>query len=317
MSDWKDLDPKGYDENFARWLTALGFYDSSWKNDMCPSFHDEASGLRVWIDYLEDPEIEDSPRYELCQYAPGEDAAAGEHFGTLYMGDDLEELKEAIWKNMVTLGEPQEYMRDEPNFAEGCDRIGVDDDWFDSAPGFLSLLVYEPGLYITLNRDDSYDLMIGRNEYHSNDLAHLEGILLAFARDEGYRRSPIKTDDLREEQDEAASEAEMAEAMRREAINAEQERVERKKRIDAEIQRRIDAQEMMHDPGEDVRRIRDIMGSCRVLDNMGTGGGDLQQAFDLMVDSSVLRRIEEELDELISSVQNESWNIVARRQNGR
>jgi len=82
MSDWKDLDPKGHDQNLEDWLIRLGFYDSSWGNDMCPSFHDNASGLRFWIDYLEDREIEENTRYEVCQYEPGEDGAAGSSWTT-------------------------------------------------------------------------------------------------------------------------------------------------------------------------------------------------------------------------------------------
>jgi len=32
-------------------LKKLGFYDSSWKNDMCPSFTNSKLGIRVWVDH--------------------------------------------------------------------------------------------------------------------------------------------------------------------------------------------------------------------------------------------------------------------------
>jgi len=220
---------------------------------------------------------------------------------------------------MVTLGKPVEYdVDDEEEMKIACDKIGVDDDWFSEENGNLAtdfVLIYEPGLYIERMRDDRFYLLLHRTEYHSYSLAELEAHLLEFAVSEGMRKKPMTKQDIEEAHEAAAQKAEDDEKAREQIL----EKLlidERKKRIDAELQRRIDMQEMMHDPGEDVRRIRDIMGSLRCLEAQGTNGGDMQQAFDLMVDSSVLRRIEEELDEMISSVNNESWNIVARRQRG-
>lgn len=46
-----------------------GFLDMSWRNDMCPSFVNEALNLTIWVDFenpddREDPELE---RFMLCK----------------------------------------------------------------------------------------------------------------------------------------------------------------------------------------------------------------------------------------------------------
>ena len=47
----------------------FGFVDCSWHNDTCPSWFDEQSCLKLWIDYA-DPVMRDSPgpRFALQQY---------------------------------------------------------------------------------------------------------------------------------------------------------------------------------------------------------------------------------------------------------
>ena len=45
-----------------------GFKDSSWHNDICPSFTNEAKNLIIWVDYA-DPEKREYPltwRFMLC-----------------------------------------------------------------------------------------------------------------------------------------------------------------------------------------------------------------------------------------------------------
>lgn len=46
-----------------------GFADQSFRNDVCPCFIHEASGLCVWVDYLEADarEIPDAPRFTVMQ----------------------------------------------------------------------------------------------------------------------------------------------------------------------------------------------------------------------------------------------------------
>src|SRR5215471_6706565 len=46
-----------------------GFVDGSWHNDACPSFHNEARGLQIYVDYA-DPakrEVEGMTRYTVLQ----------------------------------------------------------------------------------------------------------------------------------------------------------------------------------------------------------------------------------------------------------
>jgi hypothetical protein len=44
------------------------FVDTSWHNDACPSFTNEALNLRVWVDFADpaDREFDDARRFGLC-----------------------------------------------------------------------------------------------------------------------------------------------------------------------------------------------------------------------------------------------------------
>jgi len=69
MDTWQNLDPKGWDESIQLWLEDRGFKDSSWHNDMCPSFIHEDREWRVWIDDSSpaEREVEGASRFELHQ----------------------------------------------------------------------------------------------------------------------------------------------------------------------------------------------------------------------------------------------------------
>ena len=75
MTSWAHLDPKGYDEKIETQLRDLGFIDSSWHNDISPSFHHEERRLRLWIDYIDedDQETEDEFRFVLHRYSVTDD----------------------------------------------------------------------------------------------------------------------------------------------------------------------------------------------------------------------------------------------------
>ncbi len=66
---WSAWDPKGYDPTIMDDLLARGFYDSTWHNDVCPSFINEAAGLRLWI-YEADMNVRElrEPRFILCKF---------------------------------------------------------------------------------------------------------------------------------------------------------------------------------------------------------------------------------------------------------
>jgi hypothetical protein len=53
----------------ASQLLALGLVDSSWGNDVCPSFTHEGLKILVWVDHPDQDmrEIETNPRYCISQ----------------------------------------------------------------------------------------------------------------------------------------------------------------------------------------------------------------------------------------------------------
>ena len=73
----------------------IGFIDSSWHNDNCPSWYDEQSHLKLWIDYA-DPDMRDSPgpRFALQQYN-----SDNEFVDEILASDDYEEILKAVAQN--------------------------------------------------------------------------------------------------------------------------------------------------------------------------------------------------------------------------
>ncbi len=71
-----------------------GFVDSSWHNDSCPSWFDEQSWLKLWIDYA-DPDKRESPgpRFALQQYNSDH-----EFVDELLRSDDFDEVLCAVMK---------------------------------------------------------------------------------------------------------------------------------------------------------------------------------------------------------------------------
>lgn len=67
---WIDWDAPGHDAEIEAWLLANGFEDTTWHNDICPSFHNDAKGLRLWINELDLSDREgDGPRFALCKWS--------------------------------------------------------------------------------------------------------------------------------------------------------------------------------------------------------------------------------------------------------
>ncbi len=69
---WALWDSRGHDPEIEKWLLAEGFEDSTWHNDICPSFHHAGKGLRLWIYEAEMADREtregEEPRFELHQW---------------------------------------------------------------------------------------------------------------------------------------------------------------------------------------------------------------------------------------------------------
>ncbi len=83
---WIDWDAPGHDAEIEAWLIANGFEDTTWHNDICPSFHHDAKGLRLWIYELDlsDREGADSPRFVLCKWSVSDKAP---HESLEYLND--------------------------------------------------------------------------------------------------------------------------------------------------------------------------------------------------------------------------------------
>lgn len=63
-----------------------GFADVSWHNDACPSFHNKAIGLVLFVDYVDarNREFPETPRFLLCacdaEGAPEDTLLASEYW---------------------------------------------------------------------------------------------------------------------------------------------------------------------------------------------------------------------------------------------
>jgi hypothetical protein len=90
-----------------------GFVDSSWRNDICPSFTSEALGLILWVDYATpaDREFPDWPRYRVT-------TASNEAIRDLMASDDFAAVVAFVSEHIATLP---------------AARLN---DWYESAVGY-------------------------------------------------------------------------------------------------------------------------------------------------------------------------------------
>jgi len=80
MTTWREAFPSLGDADGIPEPPA-GFKDTSWGNDACPSFTNEALGLVIWADSI-DParrEFTDRPRFLLATIDHSDDIADGSH----------------------------------------------------------------------------------------------------------------------------------------------------------------------------------------------------------------------------------------------
>jgi len=61
-----------------------GFVDSSWRNDICPSFTNEALGLVLWIDFA-DPSRREFPHWHRYRVT----TASADDIADLFDSDDF------------------------------------------------------------------------------------------------------------------------------------------------------------------------------------------------------------------------------------
>lgn len=191
MTDtWQSLDPKGHSEAIQRWLEIHNFSDSSWHNDISPSFQNDARELRLWIDNLAEDEREESGwRFELHQYNDGE--------FTYSLGacEEWEPMRQAIEGLLglqtrypaQILGEPVRHTDLRSNHVQ--DITGLDpnypDDYRIGGAQVVAALIYHESLYILEMSDGTYWTIIDRSEYHGA-LKVCERALATFAASEGY-----------------------------------------------------------------------------------------------------------------------------------
>lgn len=80
-------------ENEAKKLISIGFQDTSWGNDVCPSFENEKLKIRVWVDHS-DSELREISGYH--QYAIAKLNNDLEPIETLLETDDFQEIIDFI-----------------------------------------------------------------------------------------------------------------------------------------------------------------------------------------------------------------------------
>lgn len=71
-----------------------GWTDRSWKNEPCPCFIHEMSGLVLWVDYPENRELDDCPRFVVQRCTSRED-------GAWQFGDHVDLFETDCWDTVV------------------------------------------------------------------------------------------------------------------------------------------------------------------------------------------------------------------------
>lgn len=194
MTDsWKSLDGEGYDPAIESFLLNHDFEDTSWHNDMTPSFtrslKNAENSFRLCIDYADPARREVAEaRFELQLYTEGE------FVGTIGSSESWPAMREAIegltelsqYRVRQILGEPVE--RTDLDSEEVQDIIGFgpeDEEMVIGNARVASVLIYHGGLYILKLTDGTHWTMIIRDEYHGS-LGECEIPLAEFAESEGY-----------------------------------------------------------------------------------------------------------------------------------
>ncbi len=180
------MDPDGWMQSIESWLLMHGFTDTSWGNDVSPSFHNDERELRLWIDDFDTAKRDGSaPRFELHQYNDGEFTYALGHSETWpAIQTAIEGLLMLSQKYpSQVLGEPTE--RTDFDSVDLQDIIGFGpDELAISETTIVSVLVYPERLYICKLADGRHWTMIHRSDYLGT-LADCEIPLAAFAESEG------------------------------------------------------------------------------------------------------------------------------------
>ncbi len=194
MDTWQSLDPQGYCEHIEKYLEQHGFEDSSWHNDISPSFErpiGDGSDLayRLWIDQLDIAERDGAdPRFELHLREGTElvhNLGMSERWGDI--AEFIEALDQLSHKHPRTvLGEP--VRRTDWDQTDLQDLTGYDpkysNDWIINGSAVVAALIYHDSLFIHELADGRYWTIINRDEY-LGQLAECEIPLAEFAESEG------------------------------------------------------------------------------------------------------------------------------------
>lgn len=189
---WEAMDPKGYSPEIAGWLKLHGFEDSSWHNDISPSF-ERPSGqgddvtLRLWIDNAAIEERDGAnPRFEL-QVRDGTELVItlgmSERWGV--MAEFIESMDDMSQMHPATvLGTPVE--RSDFDSSELEDLTGFTmEDLEIGGVQVMAALIYRDALFILRLADGRFWTIINRDEYLGTQ-AECEIALAEFAESEGY-----------------------------------------------------------------------------------------------------------------------------------
>jgi hypothetical protein len=120
-----------------------GFEDESYQNDACPSFYHHATGLRIWVDWL-NPAERDTPRFPRFTLQQDREPIGEEILATteIYNGDDWSEVtRRATIRVLIQDAIPTDYENDwgsDRQIAADCaaydalTEMGITDAFFDA-----------------------------------------------------------------------------------------------------------------------------------------------------------------------------------------
>lgn len=82
-----------------------GFADSSWGNDACPSFTNEAAGLRIWVDFV-DPSQRELPE--------------SKRFGIMGTNSEVDLITSDDWRDIETAVEILHLQEEDSTASRRC-----------------------------------------------------------------------------------------------------------------------------------------------------------------------------------------------------
>ena len=120
-----------------------GCEDESYQNDACPSFYHHATGLRIWVDWL-NPAERDTPRFPRFTLQQDREPIGEEILATteIYNGDDWSEvtrratIRTLAHDALAIDGDEEDserHLAASYDFANALEKMGMDLDEFANA----------------------------------------------------------------------------------------------------------------------------------------------------------------------------------------